>query len=314
MSKATKIRVAHRLQSGLVVGVSLLLRILPEPVAQALGYSLGWVAGSILRIRRGTVHRNLRRAFPDRPEAWRRRVARRVFPHIGREGVTLLRMAGLPSQELLRRTRVDGWEVLEEARAEGRGVLLATGHLGNWEIGGGALAVRGVPLDAVVRRQKNPLVDRRLRRTREALGISVIYREDAPRQILKSVRRGRVVALAADQNVRRGGIFVDFFGVPASTARGPAYFSLRTGAPLVLAFCHRIPGWRARYLVRFHRPPTPQTGDMEEDIRTLTRSYLAVLEEEVRRSPEQYFWPHKRWKTRPPGLDGGEEPDGDPPV
>ena len=309
MPRKAKVRMAHRLQSGLVVGVSLLLRILPEPLAQGLGHGLGWVAGSVLRIRHRTVRRNLERAFPHRSEAWRRRIARGVFPHIGREGVTLLRMAGLPPQELRRRTDLEGWDILEASLAEGKGVLLVTGHLGNWEIGGGALAVRGAPLDAVVRRQKNPLVDRRLRRTREALGVSVIYREDAPRQILRSVRRGRVVALVADQNVRRGGIFVDFFGVPASTARGPAFLALRTGAPIVLAFCHRLPGWRARYLIRFHQLERPDTGDLESDIRVLTRGYLEVLEAEIRRNPEQYFWPHKRWKTRPPAGRDHEEPD-----
>src|SRR5690606_26046295 len=109
------------------------------------------------------------------------------------------------------------------------------GHFGNWEIAGGALALRGYPLDAVVQRIKNPLADRRIRRLREGFGVRVIYRKDAPREVLRSLRRGRVVALVADQSDRRKDLFVDFFGVPASTARGPALFALRSGAPVVVA-------------------------------------------------------------------------------
>jgi Kdo2-lipid IVA lauroyltransferase/acyltransferase len=291
---------SHRLQALVLDGVSWFLRALPEPAALLLGAGIGWVAGSVLRIRRGTVDENLRRAFPERSPRWRRRVAARVFPHIGREAATLMRLAGLSTGELRARIETEGREVLTAALAEGKGVVVVTGHLGNWEIGGGSVALEGIPLDVVVQTQTNPLVDGRLRRSREALGMRVVYRHDAPREVLRSLRAGRVVALVADQNVRSGGLFVDFFGVPASTARGPALFALRTGAPFVLGTAHRLPGWRrARYRVRFRRLEPERSGDMERDVATWTRAYVGALEEAVREAPEQYFWPHKRWKTRP---------------
>lgn len=291
----------HGLEDILAGALSRGLRLLPEPAALALGWGLGWFAGSVLRIRRRVVDRNLAIAFPHRSARWRRRVARRVLPHVVREGVTLLRMASLPAEEVVRRTQVEGFGSLKEVMEEGRGLIILTGHLGNWEIGGSSLAARGVPLDVVARRQKNPRFDRRIRESREALGMSVIYREEAPRRVLRSLRKGRAVAIVADQNVKGGGgIFVDFFGRRASTARGPAVFALRTGAPVVLGVAVRVPGWRARYRVRIHSLEVPDSGDPEEDVRTLIRRYLDALENAIRGAPEQYFWLHRRWKTRPP--------------
>jgi len=304
----------HRLEDALVGGLSLGLRVFPERLALALGYSIGWLAGSLLRIRRRTVEENLARAFPERSPRWRRSVARRVLPHVAREGVTLLRMASLGPQKVRSRTRVQGLELVQKALEGGTGVIIVTGHFGNWEIGGSALAARGVPMDVVARRQKNPLFDRRIRRSREALGMSVIYREDAPRHVLRSLRKGRAVALVADQNVSVGGIFVDFFGTPASTTRGPAIFALRSGAPMILGIARRVPGWSAAYEVTLTPLELPDTGDPQRDIEILTGRYLAALEQVVRETPEQYFWPHKRWKTRPPLEPSSEEPGASAPV
>lgn len=311
---AKEVRLGHRLEDLGVGSVSALLRVLPEPLALALGGGLGWLAGSVLRIRRRTVDENLALAFPERSRRWRRRVAARVFPHIGREAGTVLRMAALGPDQLRARTRVEGYEELEAALADGKGILILAGHLGNWEIGGGAVAVRGIPLDVVAQRQKNRRVNRRLEAARQALGMSVIYREHASRQVLRSLRKGRAVALVADQNVRSGGVFVDFFGTPASTARGPALFALRSGAPAFLAAPVRLAGWRARYHVRFRPLRLNPSGDLEADVRGFTRCYLAALEEEIRSAPHQYFWPHRRWKTRPPSAPTGEELQGRAPV
>jgi Kdo2-lipid IVA lauroyltransferase/acyltransferase len=295
-----------------IAAISSFLRILPEVVALGSARVIGWLAGSVFGLRRAVIRKNLALAFPRRPEAWRRRVARRVFPHIAREVVMLLRAGANPTSRVGGRIHFDGLDVIDEALEEGKGVILLTGHLGNWEIAGGALALQGYPLDAVVQRIKNPLVDRRIRGLREGFGVGVIYRKDAPRAVLRSLRRGRIVALAADQNVRRGGLFVDYFGVPASTARGPALFALRTGAPVVVGTSERLPGWRARYRVRFVRLGAADAIPFSEE--ALMRGYFEVLELAIREAPEQYFWPHDRWKSRPPDENAGREPGFSQPV
>jgi KDO2-lipid IV(A) lauroyltransferase len=128
------------------------------------------------------------------------------------------------------------------------------------------------------------------------------------------VREGRVAALVADQNARRGGIFVDFFGVPAATFRGPALFAVRTGAPLFVAVALRTSRHPQRYRVVLQEVTATRSGDPERDVARLTAAHTADLERWVRSAPEQYFWQHKRWKTRPSadaeaashGLDSGD--------
>ncbi len=287
------VRLAHRLQDLLLGAIVSGLRLVPEPLALGAGWGLGWVAGSLFRIRRGVIDENLARAFPEATPAWRRKVAARVFPHIGREGIASLRLSRAGPEELRERVEVVGLELVEAALARGRGAILVTGHLGNWEIGGGATAAWGIPLDAVVQRQRNPAFNERIQRMRETFGVRVIYRHEAARGVLRSLREGRAVALLADQHAARSDLEVPFFGEPARTARGPAVFATRTGAPMLLAEVYRIPGWRrARYRIRFEPldvgSPTDEAG--------LMAAFHRALEEGIRRAPEQYFWPHRRWK------------------
>jgi Kdo2-lipid IVA lauroyltransferase/acyltransferase len=304
---------AHRIQYALFLALAWSVRWMPESMALALGSSLGWVAGSLLRIRRGVVAENLRLAFPDGDARWRRRTAARAYRHVGRQGVILLRLARMGPDAVRERTRVSGIEHVREALDRGQGVVLVTGHLGNWEVGGASLTVRDVALDVVARRQSNPYFDAHLRRTRERLGMRVIYRHEASRAILKSLRAGGAVALVADQNVKVGGIFVDFFGVPAATARGPALLALRAGARIVAAAATSLPDSPGHFRVTIRPLPVPGTDDPEEAARLLTRDYLAALEDQIREAPEQYFWLHRRWKTRPAqeqAAGGPQEPGG----
>lgn len=289
----------HRVEYALFRTLRGTLKVLPEFAALGLGSALGWLAGSLFRMRRGVVDENLRRAFPEASPGWRRRIAAACYRHLGRESVMTFRLSGASAERIRDISEVDGLEEIQAVLARGKGVVVATGHLGNWEMGAAAVAARGVPVDAVVQVQRNVRFDADLRRAREGLGIHVMSKQSAPRGVLSSLRRGRLAALVADQNVLRAGIFVDFFGVPAATAKGPAVFALRTGAPLWAGAALRLPGRRARYRVILRPVQAELTGDHEEDVVRLTRAHTALLEEWVREAPEQYFWQHKRWKTRP---------------
>jgi KDO2-lipid IV(A) lauroyltransferase len=278
-----------------------ILYLLPEEWALRLGELMGWVVGVILGMRRKTVRAHLRQAFPYESEAWRRRVARASFRHLGREALATFLLGRLSREEILERIEIPGFEALQEAIEAGGGAVLLTPHFGNWEVAGAGLAARGVPLDVVAQRQRNPLFDADLTETRTRLGMSVILRGDAPKQVLRSLRRGRAVAIVWDQNVRRGGIFVEFFGKKASTARGPAIFPLRTGCPVFQGVNRRLEGYPSRYRLEVFPVDFTPTGDLEADVFRLTEVYTRFLEEEIVRTPEQYFWQHRRWKTRPPG-------------
>ena len=290
--------------------VTALVRLLPEAWAARLGSALGALAGRVLKIRRDVVDENLARAFPEMPERERNTLAVASYRHLGREAVATFRTARESPEEIRRRTEVRGLKELERAVAEGRGGIIVTGHIGNWEVGGSSVAVRGLPVDGVAFRQRNRLFDRELVRSRERLGMRIIRVGSATREVVRSVREERVPALVADQNMRRGGVFVDFFGVPAATARGPAVFSLRTGAPLFFGVALRVKGaggrWTpARWEVHIEEVDFEPTGELDEDVRRVTAAHTAALERWVRKAPEQYFWVHKRWKTRPEDEGGG---------
>jgi KDO2-lipid IV(A) lauroyltransferase len=263
---------------------------------------VGWAAGVVFGFRKKIVREHLLQAFPDKDPEWRRKILHDSFRHVGREGLATFLLSGLSKEEILARTEVEGLEGLQEAIALGKGVILATGHFGNWEIGGAGLAVRGIPLDIIVQHQRNPLFDIDLNRNRTRLGLRMIMRGEAPKETLRALRKGRVVGIAVDQNRRRDGVFVDFFGKKAATARGAAVFALRTGAPLFMAVCPRLEGKIARYRWSIEPVEFVATGDMEEDVLRLTQAYTEHLEREIRRTPEQYLWQHRRWKTQPPGA------------
>jgi KDO2-lipid IV(A) lauroyltransferase len=264
----------------------------------ALGAGLGWLAGAVLRIRRDVVEENLARAFPERDARWRRRIAVESYRHFGREAVVAFRLGRESAERVLARSDVHGLDALLEA-ASGPGAIVATGHLGNWEVAGGAVALRKVPIDAVAVRQRNPLFDDALVGNRRRLGIRVVYRDGAGTEVLRSVRAGRVPVLLADQDGGRSGVFVDFLGSLASTARGPALLALRSGAQLFGGVCLVEAGPPRRYAVHLCPLAVERTGDLAEDVRRLTRAHSDFLAGFVRQAPEQYFWQHKRWKTRP---------------
>ena len=279
------------------------LNLAPERLALALGGGLGWVAGVVFRIRWRTVMDHLRQAFPEKDDGWYKTVASACFRHVGRQSVATFLLGRMGIEEVRDRTDVIGYEGMREAWAEGKGVIVLTGHFGNWEMGGASIAAHGVPCDVVAQRQRNPLFDKDLVANRNRLGLRVIERKDAPKEVLRTLRQGRAVGIVGDQNVRRSGVFVDFFGKPAATARGTALFSLRTGAPLFLGMARSLPGSPQRYRVTYERVEFTPSGDMDADVLGLTRAHTELLEKRIREAPEQYFWQHRRWKTLPPGED-----------
>ncbi|MGH7664072.1 MAG: lysophospholipid acyltransferase family protein [Gemmatimonadaceae bacterium] len=296
------VSIAHRLQYHALRGVVSALAAISWKRACALGENLGAVGFRPLRIRRGVVERHLAAAFPGLPAAEITRIARAAYEHLGR---ITIETALLPERgkegvlELMQGT--DGWHIVEDALSAGRGLILVTGHLGNWELGGAYLAARGVPIDVIVRGQSNPLFEDYMNETRSRLGMDVVHDSEAVRRTPRSLRSGRAVAFLADQGVRGlASTFVPFFGRPAKTPRGPAVFALRLHVPVVFAAVIRQPGEEGRYRMSFETIDVPHTGDRQRDVDSTVAAYTSVLERWVRRTPEQYLWQHRRWRRQPP--------------
>lgn len=291
---------SHRVEYALARALETAVATLPEGAADAVGRRVGRIVHG-MGIRRKVVESNLRLAFPQADEAWIERTVRATYEHLGREAAAILRLSKLDPQAVIERTDVtEDWPKLQAALGEGRGVLLVTGHYGNWEIAAAAVAARGVPIAAIVRRQGNRLVDERLDALRRKLGVETIYQSEAPSRVPRVLRKGGIVGIVGDQDARRSGVFVPFFGRPASTHRGPALFALKLRAPVFACVARRLPGGAVRYVVAGQQIVTERTGELETDVRTLTAALAARLEAEVREAPEQYFWFHRRWKSKPP--------------
>jgi Kdo2-lipid IVA lauroyltransferase/acyltransferase len=299
----------HHVEYRLFLLLRGLVSVVPEVVATGAADLLGVVAGSVLRIRRRDVDRHLALAFPEWDRRARARVARASYRHLAREAVVLFRLGGWPAERMVSRTEVRGLEQVRRALAEHGGAIILTGHLGNWEVAAAAVAARGVPVDVVAKGMSNRRFERSLFAVRARLGVRVVEMSEAPREVLRSLRGGRAVAIAGDQNAHRNGVFVPFFGAPAATARGGAVFALRTGVPVFMGFGSRLPGRVARYEVDLFPLHHEVRGEGEQDVEEFLAAYMRAVDEAVRAAPEQYFWQHKRWKTRP-----SEEPGSAPPV
>jgi KDO2-lipid IV(A) lauroyltransferase len=280
---------------GLLFPVAWLLAHLPASFGLAVGRRIGDLLWWLLPGRRRVTLDNLRRALgrEETPGALRR-LGRRSFQHVGMNLVEGCRYFLRPTDVMISRVRVEGGEQLKAAAAQGRGVLIPTAHYGNWELLAAAHALTGLPASIVVRPLDHPLLDDLASRFRRRSGAELIGKHQAVREVLAALRRGRMVGVLLDQNATRAeGVFVPFFGVPASTSKGLALLALRTGAPVVPLFLRREAGGRHCMEVGAPVPPPP-----DADVVAYTARFNQVLEAAIRRAPEQWLWMHARWRTR----------------
>lgn len=302
--RTTKVRLAHRIEYAAVRLLEALACALPAPAAYGLGRVLGRLA-LLLGVRAPVARANLARAFPEKSPSEREAILRAAYGQAGMTVVEHLRYSVLAPAELDEAIRsIRGFGNVAEALARGKGAVLVTGHFGAFELGGAAVARAGHPVSFLVRGQSNPLVDDLIARNRRALGVTVLGHGRGVREALRALRQGGCVALVADQDAGRDGVFVPFFGVLSSTPPGPAEFCVRTGAPLIVGYLRRLPD--GRFDGCFHTPlPPPETGDPAADVLALTAQHTALLESWIRAWPDQWLWTHRRWKTRPPARASG---------
>jgi KDO2-lipid IV(A) lauroyltransferase len=265
-----------------------------------LGAALAGIAYRTMTRYRKVALANLELAYGG---VWTRaeieRVARESFRSLATTLVEFfLRQPRMTGDDVAREVGFEGQEHFEAAFARGKGILLITAHYGNWELMGPRLVRAGYAVSAVSRVADDPGMEQMIESIRTRCGLKQIPRQHAARQGLAALRRNEILAILLDQNTAEGGVFVPFFGQPASTATGPAVFALKTGAALLPTFCMREPD--GTYCMKAWPPIYPQpSGDRGADIRRLTAAVTQVIEAQVRERPEQWCWLHNRWKLRP---------------
>lgn len=285
--------VLSRAAAGVLVR---LLRTLPSAAVVALARAVAALAWS-LGIRRRVALDNLAHAFPERPAEERRAIARAAYANMARVVADALRTLGASRAQLLAEVEVDDFGPVERALAGGKGLLVATAHLGSWELFGAAMAQR-VPLHAVVRPLRGG-VNARLVEARQRAGLRLIPARGALSGMVAALRRNEVVAMLVDQAIGgKHALFVPFFGRPAATTPALSMAALRTGAPTLLVVALRENG-RLRF--RVEGPfEVVGTGNRQQDLWTHTARITAALERIIRQAPEQWLWLHRRWKLAPP--------------
>ncbi|MGH9434059.1 MAG: lysophospholipid acyltransferase family protein [Terriglobia bacterium] len=274
---------------------------LPKGVARALCAALAafcyWVWPKLRRV----GLQNLALAYPEWSPRQRRKVLFACFQNLGRMLADFARFPRLNRTNIEDLIVYDGFEHFARAHQQGQGLIFLTAHFGCWELGSFAHGIYGYPVAFVVRQLDNPLIDRLINRYRCRSGGRPIEKRDFAREVLRALKEGESVGILMDQNMLVSeGVFVDFFGRPASTTTGPARIARKTGAPLVLGLViwDRELG---KYRLRFECVDWIHRENSEEEILANTANFTRRLEEYVRRYPDQWLWVHRRWKTRPPG-------------
>jgi KDO2-lipid IV(A) lauroyltransferase len=254
------------------------------------------VSGSF---RRRTLD-NLEPAFPELSPTQRRQLARRSMANAVRVFMEIAQNRVVARGEV-----EDVNQLLDDVNEIDTGVIGIQGHLGNWEIGIPHFSKLDRPGAIVVKHLRNPFIDRYIIRCRERYGAINVFSEDT-RTLIRTLRSGGMIGMAADQNARKDGVFVEFFGRPAATFRGPAAFAYMTNVPCVLFASIHVGQGRYKMLGRWiSRVPREEYSDQEAAVAGITEAWVSELEALVREHPDQYLWAHRRWRTRPPTRRGG---------
>jgi Kdo2-lipid IVA lauroyltransferase/acyltransferase len=279
-----------------------ILGLMPRPVSRAFAIGLGQMVYLLHFRLRQVGMRNLAMVFPEKTVAERAQILRGVFTSLGRQLAELCQFPKYTVENIEEVVAYDGLENYERAYAQGKGVLFLTAHFGGWELSAFAHSLHGHWLHIVMRPMDNEYLDRLLQHYRTMYGNKTVAKDDFVRGLLAAMKAGETVGILMDTNMTPPqGIFVDFFGIPACTASGLARIALRTDAAVVPGFTIWDPAL-GKYRLRFD--PALQlirTGHLEADITANTQMFTKVIEDYVRKYPDQWLWVHRRWKTRPEG-------------
>ena len=281
----------------LLRGFSRLLCRLPYSLVLRLGSGIGflhWFFGRSQRRRAIAQLQEHLGASPDEAAA----IARRMFGNIGKTLLEVLYIPALTPEKLERWVTIENLHYLEEAMSAGKGTVLLTAHFGNWEWTAARLVRAGFPVAAIAETQPNPGLDQLLNEYRGMVGLAPYARGNALVAAMKALKSGHILGFLADQDAKASGVFVEFFGRPASTPQGPAVFAQRCGAPVVPAFIVRLPRKGHRIILS---PPlyAEEADDPRQVIVSLTARMTQVMEERIRQYPDHWWWFQRRWITDP---------------
>ncbi len=285
-----------RLEFILFISLSYLVRLFGLNISIKLSVLLAYLFFYLIPIRKETTIQNLSNAFPEKSSAEVKKIALNSYKSFCITLVEILIMPSFSREKIISLVDCPDKEMIIQKYNEGKGVILLSGHFGNWEyIAASVSAQINIPFSVVVKSQRNPFVTEWMNKARTnwinkvvPLGISI-------RQIFKELKEKNIVAMVADQRGPADGIRVNFFGRQVSVYPGPAILALKTGAPLIYGITIRQPDYSYHAILKEISAENLPAND-EEKVIELSRRHTAFLEEIIRKHPEQWLWMHKRWK------------------
>ena len=305
----------YRIESALANGARWIVPYVPMTVVRAVGRAMGQLVYMASGSRRRVALGNLAHAFPGRTAHEHRALARAMFAHFGGLLLELIKFSSYSREEMLAATETEGEERLRQAHAQGRGILIFTGHFGYWELLAITHALRMEPMSVLARPLDNPYLHTALEEIRTSTGNSVIYRQGAVRRMLRNLAGGGVVGVLIDQHLHSSdAVYVGFFRRQAATTSALAALALRTGAPVIPVFALPLPHGRYRFI--YEHPVDPPRVGTADAVREFTQRCTDVLEMYVRRHPDLWMWMHRRWRDRDatagiPALDEPSDAEAD---
>lgn len=279
--------------------LSLFIFLFPRRIILLWGRFFGLLFFYLSSLHRKTALANLMTAFSgEKDSRVLRQIARSCFAHFGQTLFDILKLASFEDEKRQKFFSVEGEENLKRALKEGKGALLFSAHLGNWEVASSFISKKA-KLKVIARGLDNPLLEKEFTKIRKRFGAEVVYKQKATKEILQALRGNEFAAILIDQNVLRSeGVFVDFFGKKASTTPSLAIFHLRTKSPILPVFC--LPDKKGTYHLRILEPlELSLEGDFQENILKITGLCTKIIENEIRKNPSFWLWLHQRWKSRP---------------
>jgi KDO2-lipid IV(A) lauroyltransferase len=243
----------------------------------------------LIPIRKKQVLKNINLAFPDEPLNWHIKTAKASYKFFINNFVQFF---AFPKSFLKSNIKVTGQDLLNDTLTAGNGIIFVSGHFGIWEILGAWLGYNKYPVSAVAVKQKNRGSNKFFIELRSHFGMKHIYRKSSLDNMYNVLEHGEILALVSDQDARKRGVFVSYFNRKTSTPKGAARFHLENGAPIIFTICYQ--NKPNDYTIEFH----PLKIAPDATVESITQLYTSLLEEYVRRYPEQYFWFHRRWKTK----------------
>lgn len=277
-----------------------LVNLLPLRVALGVGWLIGAFFFHVLRFRTIEAQRRLKEVFGDRfTDKERRRIAWLSFRNICFNAVEAARFHKLTPEQMRRMPLYRSIERVHSAYKQNGPLIVATAHMGNWDLAGVASKLDGMPIFSIARRQKNPLTDELLNQMRNATGMEVVLNDSRVLQnVVRQLKKGGVLAILPDVRSRTEALSIDFLDGKANLGAGAALFAQMANCPIYPVVLTRR-GWTQHDCKVFDPIFPDPAADKKEDWQRMMQQLVSVLDAEIRANPEQYFWFNKRWVLDP---------------